>query len=264
MEPKTTRINKFLSEAGYCSRREADRLIEAGRITINGQIPAIGTQVGPQDLIAVDGQPVNAQQKPFVYMAFNKPKGIECTTDQNIKDNIVDFIGFSERIFPIGRLDKHSSGLILMTNDGDIVNKILRAKNNHEKEYIVKVSESITPEFIEKMGAGVPILETTTLPCAVKQVSEFDFSIVLTQGMNRQIRRMCEQLDYQVIGLKRVRIMNIKLDVPVGQYRMLTDGEMIEINQLISQSSKTQEASLENTRPKSFKKSSRNYDIRNR
>ena len=264
MEPKTTRINKFLSEAGYCSRREADRMIEAGRLTINGQVASIGAQVSAQDTILVDGQVLSLKQSPFVYMAFNKPKGIECTTDQNIKDNIVDFIGYHERIFPIGRLDKSSSGLILMTNDGDIVNKILRAKNNHEKEYIVKVDQPISPDFIEKMSTGVPILETTTLPCHVKQVSEFDFAITLTQGMNRQIRRMCEYLEYQVLGLKRVRIMNVNLDIPVGQYRMLSEAEMAEINKLISASSKTQEASLENSRPKSFKKSSRNYNIRNR
>ncbi len=264
MEPKTTRINKFLSEAGYCSRREADRLIEANRLTINGQLATIGAQVGPNDKIMVDGQLLEINNKAFVYLAFNKPKGIECTTDQNIKDNIVDFIHYPERIFPIGRLDKASSGLILMTNDGDIVNKILRAKNNHEKEYVVKVDQVISDEFIQKMSSGLPILETTTLPCAVKKLSDFDFSIILTQGMNRQIRRMCEYLEYQVLALKRVRIMNVKLDVPVGKYRHLSDEEMLQINQYISSSSKTEEASLENTRPKSFKKSSRNYNIRNR
>ena len=239
-EPKLTRINKYLSEIGYCSRRAADKLIEEGRVKINGTVPEMGTKVTPQDEISVDNKVIyNRHIKP-VYIAFNKPVGIVCTTDRGVeKDNIIDFINYPTRIFPIGRLDKPSEGLIFLTNDGDIVNKILRARNNHEKEYIVTVNKPITKDFITKMGAGVPILETITKKCKVEQINRFDFKIILTQGLNRQIRRMCEYLNYDVHKLKRVRIMNINLDVPVGKWRDLTKQELAEINELVANSAKT-------------------------
>ena len=244
MEENLTRINKFLSETGYCSRREADKLLEEGRITINGIIPEMGTKVSPQDEVRVDGKLVREKFEKPVYLAFNKPVGIECTTNLDVRYNIVDFINYHQRIFPIGRLDKASEGLIFMTNDGDIVNKILRARNNHEKEYIVTVNKLITDRFIEKMGNGIPILDTVTKKCKVEQISKTVFRIILTQGLNRQIRRMCEYLGYEVTALKRTRIINITLDVPVGRYRDLTDGEITELNQLIEPSSKTEEASF--------------------
>ena len=204
------RINKYLSEIGYCSRRGADKLLEQGRITINGSVPELGTKVNEDDLVAVDGVVVGKRKKEHVYIALNKPRGIVCMTDQRVeKDNIIDFVGYPERIFPIGRLDKLSEGLILMTSDGDIVNKILRARNNHEKEYIVSVDKAITQKFISKMSNGVPILDTVTKECLVEQIGPKTFRIVLTQGLNRQIRRMCEYLDYRVTRLKRIRIMNI-------------------------------------------------------
>jgi 23S rRNA pseudouridine2604 synthase len=187
--------------------------------------------------------PLNCRKKR-IYLAFNKPAGIECTTNQDVRDNIVDYINYPERIFPIGRLDKASEGLIFMTNDGDIVNKILRARNTHEKEYIVTVNRPITDRFIERMANGIPILDTVTRKCKVEQVSKFVFRIILTQGLNRQIRRMCEYLDYEVTALKRTRIINISLDVPLGRFRELTDKEIEELNQLIEPSSKTEEASL--------------------
>ncbi len=239
-EDNSTRINKFLSEAGYCSRRKADELIAAGRVTINGSVPEIGTKIYPSDIVRVDGKLISEPQEKPVYLAFNKPVGIVCTTDTRMeKDNIIDFINYPTRIFPIGRLDKPSEGLIFLTNDGDIVNKILRARNNHEKEYIVRVNKPITRQFIQKMSNGVPILDTVTRKCFVEQTGEFEFRIILTQGLNRQIRRMCEYLDYRVKKLKRVRIMNIKLDVPVGKWRHLTDDEMQEINLMIEDSRKT-------------------------
>ena len=221
------RINKYLSEIGYCSRRGADKLLEQGRITINGSVPELGTKVNEGDLVAVDGVVVGERKKEHVYIALNKPRGIVCTTDQRVeKDNIIDFVGHPERIFPIGRLDKPSEGLILMTSDGDIVNKILRARNNHEKEYIVSVDKAITQKFISKMSNGVPILDTVTKECLVEQIGPKTFRIVLTQGLNRQIRRMCEALGYQVYTLKRTRIMNIELNnLPVGQWRDLTKKE---------------------------------------
>ena len=240
MEQNLKRINKFLSEVGYCSRREADKLIEAGRVTINGTIPEMGTKVAPNDLVEVDGKPVANKKSSFVYLAFNKPVGIVCTTDTRVeKDNIIDFINYHKRIFPIGRLDKQSEGLILLTDDGDIVNKILRASNNHEKEYIVTVDKPISQTFIDRMSNGVPILDTITKKCFVQKLDSFTFKIILTQGLNRQIRRMCEYLNYEVKSLKRVRIMNIKLDVPIGKYRTLTVEEMSKLNLLLEDSSKT-------------------------
>jgi 23S rRNA pseudouridine2604 synthase len=244
MEEHLVRINKFLSETGFCSRREADKLIEQGRVTINGIVTEMGTKISMNDEVRVNGKLVRENRKKRIYLAFNKPAGIECTTNQEVKDNIVDYINYQERIFPIGRLDKASEGLIFMTNDGDIVNKILRARNNHEKEYIVTVNRPITDRFIERMANGIPILDTVTRKCKVEQVSKFVFRIILTQGLNRQIRRMCEYLDYEVTALKRTRIINISLDVPIGRYRELTNKEIEELNQLIEPSSKTEEASL--------------------
>ena len=237
---KETRINKFLSEAGYCSRRAADKLIDAGRVTINGSVPLMGTKIVDEDEVRVDGQLIKKAEEEPVYIAFHKPVGIVCTTDTGVeKDNIIDYIGYPKRIFPIGRLDKPSEGLIFLTNDGDIVNKILRARNNHQKEYLVTVSHLITSDFIQKMRNGVPILDTVTRKCEVEQISKFTFRIVLTQGLNRQIRRMCEFLDYRVTKLKRVRIMNVDLDIPVGEWRDLSAHELQEINRLCADSSKT-------------------------
>ena len=236
-----TRINKYLSEVGYCSRRVADRLIEERKITINGKIPKMGTKVEEGDLVEVEGQKIerSAKQKN-IYLAFNKPVGIVCTTDRRVEpENIIDFIKYPSRIFPIGRLDKLSEGLIFLTNDGDIVNKILRARNNHEKEYIVSVNRPIDQNFIQIMSNGVEILDTITQNCLVKQLGPKKFKIVLTQGLNRQIRRMCESLGYRVESLKRVRIMNIKLDVPKGKYREFTKEELLELNGLLEKSSKT-------------------------
>jgi 23S rRNA pseudouridine2604 synthase len=240
MSQEGKRINKYLSEVGYCSRREGDKLIEQRRVKINGKVPELGTKIFPGDKVEVDGNLISESQEDFVYLAFNKPVGIVCTTDtKGEKDNIVDFIGYHKRIFPIGRLDKPSEGLIFMTNDGDIVNKILRAKNNHEKEYIVKVNKPITQEFIKRMANGLPILGTKTKKCKVEQLSKYDFKIILTQGLNRQIRRMCEFLGYEVMKLKRIRIMNVHLDVPVGQWRELSAKELNKINELVADSSKT-------------------------
>lgn len=223
-----TRINKYLSESGYCSRREADRLIEQNRVKINGEIAVIGAKVDSDDIISVDDK-VISNQNDFVYLAFNKPVGITSTTDLSIKDNIIDFINYKKRIFHIGRLDKDSEGLILMTNDGDIVNQILRTENNHEKEYIVTVNKKLSPDFAFKMSKGVPILNTITKPCVVKQIDQKSFKIILTEGLNRQIRRMCDYFGYQVTSLKRIRIMHIHLDVPVGKYRELTKNELKEL-----------------------------------
>ncbi|WMN54851.1 23S rRNA pseudouridine(2604) synthase RluF [Vibrio fluvialis] len=237
------RLNKYISETGFCSRREADKLIEQGRVTINGQLPEMGTKVTDSDEVCIDDKPVRSKEKP-VYIALNKPTGITCTTERDIPGNIVDFIGHHKRIFPIGRLDKPSDGLIFLTNDGDIVNKILRAGNNHEKEYVVRVDKPVTPEFIKQMSSGVNILDTVTLPCKVTQETKFSFRIVLTQGLNRQIRRMCEALGYEVFKLRRVRIMNISLDgIPNGKWRYLTDAEVAEILAMCEDSSGTEEAS---------------------
>ena len=237
---KETRINKYLSEAGYCSRRAADKLIEEGRVTINGEVPLMGTKIIEGDVVKVDGKSVVKKDEKAVYLVLNKPRGIVCTTDTRVeKDNIIDFLNYPKRIFPIGRLDKASEGLILMTNDGDIVNKILRARNNHEKEYIVQVNKPIDKDFVKKMSQGVPILDTVTRPCKVEQLSRVRFKIILTQGLNRQIRRMCEYLGYHVQQLKRVRIMNIHLDLPNGKYREMTKEEFRELNNLLADSSKT-------------------------
>lgn len=234
------RINKYLSEVGFCSRRAADKLIEEGSVTINGKVPEMGTKIFPGDEIRVNGKLISAPKEEHVYIAFNKPVGIVCTTDiKSEKDNIIDYINHPKRIFPIGRLDKPSEGLILLTSDGDIVNKILRAKNNHEKEYVVTVNKPITKNFIHKMSHGVPILDTVTQECVVRQISHNRFNIILTQGLNRQIRRMCEYLGYEVTKLKRIRIMNIPLDLPLGKWRDLTKKEMEEINRLLADSSKT-------------------------
>lgn len=237
-----TRINKYLSEVGYCSRRAADKLIAEGRITINGRIPELGTKVAPGDEVRVNGELVSPSEERRVYLAFHKPVGIVCTTDTRVEpDNIIDYIGYPIRIFPIGRLDKPSEGLIFLTNDGDIVNKILRARNNHEKEYLVSVDKPFDEEFLQKMRRGVPILDTVTRPCKVRREGRARFRIILTQGLNRQIRRMCEYLGYRVTKLKRVRIMNVELDVPVGQWRDLTSKEVDEILRLSADSSKTHE-----------------------
>ena len=233
------RLNKYLSEIGHCSRRAADKLIDAGRIEVNGKKVEMGQKVVPTDRIEIDGVLVENLQERTIYLAFNKPVGIVCTTDTRVeKDNIIDYINYPSRIFPIGRLDKPSEGLILLTNDGDIVNKILRARNNHEKEYLVTVNKPVTKEFIKKMAQGVPILDTLTRKCEVEQIHKKQFRIVLTQGLNRQIRRMCEYLDYKVVKLKRIRIMNIKLDLGVGKYRELTKKEFNELNRLLKTSKK--------------------------
>ena len=233
-----TRINKYLSEVGYCSRREADKLIEEKKVTINGKFPEMGTKVEEGDQVEVEGQRIEKSTKQKkIYLAFNKPVGIVCTTDRRLEpNNIIDFIKYPSRIFPVGRLDKPSEGLIFLTNDGDIVNKILRARNNHEKEYIVGVNRPINREFIQNMSNGVEILDTITENCYVKQLGPRKFKIILTQGLNRQIRRMCESLGYRVRSLKRVRIMNIKLDVPIGKYRQLSKGELLELNALLQNS----------------------------
>ena len=235
------RINKYLSEIGFCSRRKADKLIEEGKVTINGKIIEIGSKVKDGDQVEVEGHRIEKSTKQkHIYLAFNKPVGIVCTTHREVEpDNIIDFIKYPKRVFPIGRLDKLSEGLILLTNDGDIVNKILRARNNHEKEYIVSVNRPINKKFIQNMSSGVEILETITKNCFVKQLGEKKFKIILTQGLNRQIRRMCESLGYKVQSLKRVRIMNIKLDLPIGKYREFTKEELIELNKLLENSSKT-------------------------
>ncbi|TKS56790.1 pseudouridine synthase [Mesohalobacter halotolerans] len=221
------RINKYLSQVGFCSRRQADKLLQNNRILINDKLPELGTKVLENDVVKVDGKPVKPKEDDKVYMIFNKPKGIVCTTDSSVeKNNIVDYINYPTRIYPVGRLDKMSEGLIFMTNDGKIVNKILRARHHHEKEYLVKVNKPVTNTFLNRMQNGVDILDTTTRPCKTSKVNQNTFKIVLTQGLNRQIRRMCEALNYRVIALKRIRIMHIKLDVPVGQYRMFSQEEL--------------------------------------
>ncbi|GAA4894035.1 23S rRNA pseudouridine(2604) synthase RluF [Ferrimonas pelagia] len=237
------RLNKFISESGFCSRREADRLIEQNRVTINGRHPELGTKVQPGDSVEVDGKRIKASasdKADRVYIAYNKPIGITCTTEGDVEGNIIDAIGHKKRIFPIGRLDKPSEGLIFLTSDGDIVNKILRAENAHDKEYVVTVDKPISERFLERMARGVPILGTVTKPCKVSVVSKFVFKIVLTQGLNRQIRRMCEFLDYEVLALKRTRIMNVSVEgLRPGQWRDLTAVEMAELNAAVAGSSKT-------------------------
>lgn len=240
-------LNKFISSTGICSRREADKWIDAGRVKINGTVAKKGNRVEEEDKVTVDGRPLRRKPK-LVYIALNKPTGITCTTDLKDPDNIIDFVKHSQRIFPIGRLDKPSSGLILLTNDGDIVNKILRAENNHDKEYIVSVDKLITPRFIEKMSNGVPILGQVTNKCIVQQIGKMRFKIILTQGLNRQIRRMCEYLDYRVVSLKRVRIMNIELgNLKPGIWRDLTEKEFKTLNEsLISNNSRKHIAPTKN------------------
>ncbi|SIS42159.1 23S rRNA pseudouridine(2604) synthase RluF [Neptunomonas antarctica] len=237
------RLNKYISESGFCSRREADKLIEQQRVTINGQQPELGTKVTPADTVLIDGKRIAASadnKSDRIYIVYHKPVGITCTTELHIKGNIIDAIGHKQRIFPIGRLDKPSEGLIFLTSDGDIVNKILRAENAHDKEYIVTVDKPLNERFSEQMSRGVPILDTVTKPCKVTMQSRFVFKIILTQGLNRQIRRMCEYLGYEVTKLKRTRIMNVKLDgLKPGQWRNLTSEELAEINKAVATSHKT-------------------------
>ncbi len=251
------RLNKYISESGFCSRRGADKLIEANRVTINGKIPELGTKVQPGDVVKVDGKAIAASAKnksDRIYIAYNKPIGITCTTESHVWGNIIDAIGHRTRIFPIGRLDKPSEGLIFLTSDGDIVNKILRAENAHDKEYIVTVDKPISERFIERMSRGVPILGTITKPCIVRVESRFVFTIILTQGLNRQIRRMCEYLDYEVKKLKRSRIMSVELDqLKPGQWRDLTTAEMSEINEAVASSSKTADEILTSQKKSSQK-----------
>ncbi len=227
------RINKYMAESGACSRREADKLIEEKRVTINGIVCELGSTVKSGDTVCIDGRPIGTKKKS-IYIAFNKPVGIECTTDNRVAENIVNFVNHSERIFPIGRLDKDSEGLILLTNDGDIVNKILRAENHHEKEYIVTVNKLITPAFIKGMSEGVKILGIKTKPCKVYSINDKTFRIILTQGLNRQIRRMCEVFGYRVVKLKRIRIMNIRLGrLKIGHWRNVTKSELNELMRLL-------------------------------
>ena len=238
MSENKVRINKFLSQAGFCSRREADKFILDERVTINGVVAKMGQKIDLNDDISVDGERISKKPNKKIYIILNKPKGIVCTTDSGVeKDNIIDYVNHPKRIFPIGRLDKTSEGLIFLTNDGDIVNKILRAKNKHEKEYHVTVDKPINNNFIKQMSSGVPILNTVTRPCDVKRVREYEFKIILTQGLNRQIRRMCEHLGYRVKKLKRIRIMNIKLDITLGDWRYFSSKEISELNSLLSKSS---------------------------
>ncbi|MCF6439660.1 23S rRNA pseudouridine(2604) synthase RluF [Pseudoalteromonas luteoviolacea] len=240
------RLNKYISETGFCSRREADTMISDGRVSVNGQIAEMGLKVTDADAILVDNKPLKSKPKR-VYIAYNKPVGVTCTTERKIRSNIVNAINYPERIFPIGRLDRPSEGLIFLTNEGDIVNKILRAGNNHEKEYIVTVDKVIDDKFIHGMRSGVPILGTVTKKCFVKKTGPKKFTITLTQGLNRQIRRMCEHFGYEVQTLKRVRIMNVNLNgLRAGEWRHLSEKEMAEINASIEGSSKTEEASVDN------------------
>ena len=230
MNKESIRINKYLSQAGFCSRREADKLMEQGRVTINGEYIEMGTKVNPGDKVYVDGKLVEKETEEKVYLAVYKPKGVVCTTNSKVeKNNIVDFVDYPTRVFPIGRLGKMSEGLILMTNDGEIVNHILRARHFHDKEYLVTVDKTISDEFIEKMRKGVPILDTISRRCEVEKLGDRSFKIVLTQGLNRQIRRMCEALDYRVRTLKRTRIKNITLDIEKGTYRDLTEEEIKDL-----------------------------------
>jgi len=246
------RLNKYISDSGFCSRREADKLIEQNRVKINGIVPELGTKVQQGDIVLVNGNRIDAvaeNKSDRIYIAYNKPIGITCTTESDVRGNIIDAIKHKKRIFPIGRLDKPSEGLIFLTSDGDIVNKILRAENAHDKEYLVTVDKPLSERFVERMQRGVPILDTITKPCIVKVQSRFVFSIILTQGLNRQIRRMCEYLGYEVSKLKRTRIMKVTLDkLKPGQWRNLTEQEMNEINQAVSSSSKT---AVETAAPKS-------------
>jgi len=237
-------LNKFISDTGYCSRREADRLIEAGRVLLNDEIAQLGNRYTDGDTVEVDGSIITNEVKKKdkrIYIAFHKPVGIISTTDENIKGNIITYLNYPKRIFPIGRLDKDSEGLIFLTNDGNIVNKILRASNHHEKEYIVRVNKAITPHFIHKMSSGIPVLGEMTKPCIVKKINTHTFKIILTQGLNRQIRRMCTYLEYSVQSLQRVRIMNIGLEgLQIGKWRYLSDVEIAQIMKMIAHSSNEQ------------------------
>ena len=225
------RINKYLSQIGICSRREADKLVDSRRVKVNDEIAILGTKIKEGDKITIDNKLIKPQKKKTILIAFYKPRGIVCTTNTLIeKNNIIDYINFPERIFPVGRLDKLSEGLILLTNEGSLVNKILRSRNNKEKEYLVEVNKNITPDFIRQMSNGIPVLNTVTKNCKLVKVSSTTFKIILTQGLNRQIRRMCEFLGYKVISLKRIRIMNIKLDVEIGKWRHLSSHELNSIN----------------------------------
>lgn len=253
------RLNKYISDSGICSRREADRHIEQGRVFINGKKAAIGQQVSPTDRVMINGHVIEPEEaKELVFLAFNKPVGITSTTEAGVRSNIVDYVNHSERIFPIGRLDKDSQGLIFLTNNGDLVNKILRAGNKHEKEYLVTVDKPITPQFISGMAGGVPILGEMTKKCVVEQQSAFVFKIILIQGLNRQIRRMCEHFGYQVIKLERTRIMNISLKgLPLGDWRQLDDAELSTIFKLTESSSSTvpvKDKPVVTVKPKTFKK----------
>ena len=239
------RLNKFISDTGFCSRREADKYIEDGRVTVNGNRPEMGVKVAVTDNVLVDGKPLKKVPKR-AYIAYNKPVGITCTTERKIQSNIVKAVNYPDRIFPIGRLDRPSEGLIFLTNEGDIVNKILRAGNNHEKEYVVTVDKPLNRQFVNKMAGGIPILDTVTKKCKVTQTGAKEFTIILTQGLNRQIRRMCEYLGYEVVTLKRTRIMNVTLKgLKVGQWRHLTEQEMALINDSIADSGKTEERSID-------------------
>jgi len=227
----TTSLNKAISQTGYCSRREADKLVDSGWVTINDAPAKSGNRVTENDVIKIKGKVLAQKKEKSIFIAFNKPLGIECTTNTKVKNNIIDYLNFKQRIFPIGRLDKNSEGLIFLTNNGDIVNEILRSRNNHEKEYIVKVNKPIRSKFINKMAQGVPILDTMTKKCLVKKITSDTFNIVLTQGLNRQIRRMCKHFGYKVIGLKRIRIMNVNIgSLPVGKWRNLTKTEWELLN----------------------------------
>ena len=227
MDNKGTRINKFLSEVGYCSRRQADGLIEQGRIYVNKKPAKMGMKVSENDMIEVDGEKINQSKKKKIFIALNKPRGVVCTTNAGVEENnIIDFLNFPERVFPIGRLDKSTTGLILLTNDGETANKILKTANDNEKEYLVKVNRPIPLSVLKEMSEGVPILNKKTKKCVVEKIKTNQFKIILTQGLNRQIRRMCDYFDYKVVSLQRIRIMNIKLDIPEGKYRMLTDNEI--------------------------------------
>lgn len=259
----STNLNKFISSTGICSRREAEKFILDGKVTINGKPTQLGNRVFDGDIVKVNGQLLKTKPKTF-YIAYNKPIGIVSTTDSKERDNIVNAIGHPERLFPIGRLDKPSQGLIFLTNDGDIVNKILRAGNNHEKEYIVSVDKIITPDFLKRMSNGIPILGTVTKKCLVEQVNKNTFKIILTQGLNRQIRRMCEYLNYEVTKLKRTRIMNVHLGkLAEGAWRELGDDEMNLINDMISESSKTEEASTDNQKKKKPSSNKRKFTPKN-
>lgn len=260
MNNTSTNLNKYISSTGICSRREAEKLITDGRVTINGKATQLGNRVFEGDIVKIDGKPLKKKPKTL-YIALNKPVGIVCTTDSKERKNIVKFVGHSQRLFPIGRLDKPSEGLIFLTNDGDIVNKILRAGNNHEKEYIVSVDKQINQEFIKRMSNGIPILGTVTKKCKVEKITNTKFKIILVQGLNRQIRRMCEYLGYEVKTLKRTRIMNVSLEnLKVGDWRELTIQELNEINRLVSTSIKTEEASQEKEFKKTKQRKKQNFN----